>query len=74
MIELKVTGMSCQHCVRAVTGALEKVPGVTRVVAVELDSGRAAVAGDPDPQALIAAIAAEGYTAALLSPGDPAVP
>ncbi|MBU2725073.1 heavy-metal-associated domain-containing protein, partial [Acidithiobacillus ferridurans] len=26
-INLKITGMTCEHCVRAVTKALEGVPG-----------------------------------------------
>jgi copper chaperone len=67
MIELQVTGMTCQHCVRAVREALGAVPGVTRVVEVDLGSGRATVEGDADPEALIAAIKEEGYTATLSS-------
>lgn len=27
--EFQITGMSCQHCVRSVKAALEKIPGVT---------------------------------------------
>ncbi|MEA3273883.1 MAG: heavy metal-associated domain-containing protein [Pseudomonadota bacterium] len=65
MIELKITGMSCQHCVKAVTDALSNVSGVTRVVAVDLDSGRATVEGDVDPQALAEAVKEAGYQAAL---------
>ena len=63
MIELQITGMSCQHCVKAVTEALASVPGVTRVVAVDLDSGRARVDGDVDVSALIAAVKEAGYGA-----------
>ncbi|WP_338107569.1 heavy-metal-associated domain-containing protein, partial [Acidithiobacillus caldus] len=29
-IKLEVTGMTCQHCVRAVTTALERIPGVDK--------------------------------------------
>jgi copper chaperone len=65
MIELEVTGMTCQHCVRAVSDALSDVPGVTRVATVDLDAGRAAVEGDPDPQELIAAVQEAGYEARL---------
>lgn len=67
MIELHITGMTCQHCVRAVREALAAVPGVARVAEVDLGSGRASVEGDADPEALIAAIKAEGYTATLSS-------
>ena len=33
-----VTGMTCGHCVHAVTDEVEAVPGVTRV-SVDLDAG-----------------------------------
>jgi copper chaperone len=59
---LSITGMSCGHCVRAVTGALESVAGVESV-AVDLDLGRASVEGQADIDALIAAVVAEGYGA-----------
>jgi len=64
MIELKVEGMTCQHCVRAVTNALAGVPGVTRVVQVSLDPGRALVEGEASVEDLVAAVKSEGYSAA----------
>lgn len=67
MIELKVTGMHCAHCVRAVETALVGVAGVTRVE-VDLDSASARVEGDPDPGALTAAIVAAGYGAEASDP------
>ena len=63
MIELKIDGMTCPHCVRAVNEALAAVPGVTRVVAVDLETGRATVEGDVERQALIAAVTEAGYQA-----------
>lgn len=65
MIELDVSGMTCQHCVRAVTEALAEVPGVSRVVEVDRGTGRAAVEGDADPAALVAAVKEAGYEASL---------
>lgn len=62
---LKITGMTCGHCVRAATQALEGVPGVTRVE-VTLEPGQAVVHGDAPLEILIAAIAEEGYTAERL--------
>jgi copper chaperone len=59
-IHLKITGMTCGHCVRAVTGALKGVPGV-KAAEVDLKAGSAVVEGSPDPAALIAAVAEEGY-------------
>ena len=66
MIRLKIEGMSCQHCVRAVSKALEDVPGVTRVLEVNLAGGEARLEGVPDSEAITAAVEAEGYTAKLI--------
>ncbi len=63
MLELKVTGMTCGHCEKAVTDALAAVAGVERVVKVDREAQRATVEGTPDPQALIRAIEEEGYDA-----------
>jgi copper chaperone CopZ len=38
--EIKIEGMSCQHCVAAVKKALESMKGLTEV-RVELDPGQA---------------------------------
>ena len=61
MIELKIKGMSCDHCVRSVTKALAGVPGVTRVVEVSLDRGEAIVEGEAARDQLAAAVREEGY-------------
>ena len=60
--KLKVTGMTCMHCVGAVKKALEQVPGVTSAE-VSLDPGQAVVAGSADSATLVAAIKEEGYEA-----------
>lgn len=62
MTKLKIDGMSCGHCVAAVTKALEAVPGVERAT-VRLAEGDATVAGDAPIGALIAAVEEEGYAA-----------
>ena len=61
-IKLKITGMTCEHCVRATTRALEGVPGVESAE-VTLDPGGAVVHGKSDSAALIAAVKDEGYEA-----------
>ena len=61
-ITLSVTGMTCDHCVRSVTKALQAVAGVEKV-SVSLDTGRARVDGKASPGALIQAIEKEGYKA-----------
>ena len=63
-IELDITGMTCDHCVRSVTNALKDVPGVSEAV-VSLDDKQATVTAESvDIEALIAAVEEEGYTAA----------
>ncbi len=62
---LKVDGMTCDHCVSAVTDALEKLAGVTRAD-VDLEEGRADVMHDdgaPDLEEMQAAVADAGYAA-----------
>jgi copper chaperone len=59
----EIKGMTCNHCVMAVTKALGKVPGVTKVEKVDLASGKATIEGTADEQAILAAITNEGYTA-----------
>jgi Cu+-exporting ATPase len=61
--------MSCAGCVSAVESALKGVPGVT-AAAVNLAERTATVAGDVEPQALIAAVRAASYDAAVLRGPD----
>lgn len=65
MIKLKVSGMSCEHCVRAVDKALAEVDGVESVVEVNLEQGMAVVEGEPKMADLISAVEEEGYRAEL---------
>ena len=60
-----VTGMSCDHCVRAVTEELAKLPGA-QDVAVDLASGSLAVASADglDPAEVAAAVDEAGYQVA----------
>jgi copper chaperone len=61
-ITLSVTGMTCDHCARSVSKALQTVAGVENV-SVSLDTGRARIDGKASPGALIRAIEEEGYKA-----------
>lgn len=57
----RVNGMSCQHCVNAITGEVTGVNGVTEV-AVDLDGGTVTVSGGQlDDAAIRAAIDEAGY-------------
>jgi len=65
-IEIPVRGMSCQHCVMAVTRAVEQLGGV-REVTVDLASATARVRFDADAvtaERLREAIRAAGYEVA----------
>lgn len=62
---LKIKGMSCGHCVKAVTEALASVDGVKKAD-VDLAGGRAVVEYEEtqtSPDALVGAVMDEGYTA-----------
>lgn len=60
---LHVTGMSCDHCVRAITAAVSALPGVT-AVDVDLAAGAVRVEGTPDTAAVTTAIEDAGYDVA----------
>jgi copper chaperone len=58
-----VQGMTCGHCVAAVTEEVSAIPGVSDVV-VDLDSGRVTVTAETDPTTddIAAAVDEAGYT------------
>ena len=66
-LKVKVEDMSCGHCVAAIKGKVERVPGVTgmeasletKVVTVEFE-------GDVDQGAVITAVQDAGYTPELV--------
>ena len=63
-VVLKVEGMSCEHCVKAVTNAVAGISG-TQNVSVNLKDGSASFSFDPgktDIEKVKAAIIEEGYT------------
>ena len=63
MIEFAVEGMTCNHCVKAVTQAVQAVdPGAD--VSVDLQSGRVRVDGKGSADVLSRAIGEAGYKAA----------
>ncbi|MBN3763133.1 cation transporter [Burkholderia sp. Ac-20365] len=60
-IEFKVEGMSCQHCVAAVTRAIQEQDAGAQVK-VDLSAGKVAVQSGASVDALKAAIDEAGYT------------
>lgn len=63
MIELRVEGMTCGHCVSAVTRAVKAVDPQADVQ-VDLGTGKVRVEGRSSAEALGKAIADAGYPAA----------
>jgi copper chaperone CopZ len=61
-VNLKVAGMHCGHCVRAVEEALAEVPGAT-VESVQIGRARVAVDDSVPVGALIDAVSDVGYEA-----------
>jgi copper chaperone CopZ len=61
-VKLKVTGMTCPHCVNNVTKALQAVDGVDKVE-VSLKQADAVVSGSAEVERLIAAVKQAGYEA-----------
>lgn len=67
-LQLRVTGMSCEHCVAAVERALLRTRGVISAV-VNLKDARATVQYDgavATPEAMIDAVTEAGYEASVL--------
>jgi copper ion binding protein len=60
---LEVRGMSCGHCVSAITTAVSALPGVAGVD-VDLGAGTVRVSGTPDAIQVTAAIEDAGYDVA----------
>jgi len=62
-VELTIEGMTCEHCVRAVRGRLERTPGV-KVEDVQVGSATLQYdSGTTSLDDVEEAIADEGYTA-----------
>lgn len=58
MTTVKIAGMSCNHCVMGVKKALAAIPGIENL---EVKIGEARFEGNPDIEAVKAAIEDEGY-------------
>lgn len=63
MIKPKVTGMTCEHCEKAVTDALAGVRGFEKVIEVNRERNEAVIEGTAETEALLAAVREEGYKA-----------
>jgi mercuric reductase len=79
--QLRITGMTCDHCARGVEQALNALPGVKARVSYEEALARVEAADDMNTERLIRAVMAKGYGASLadgiddcMGPGGRATP
>ncbi|MDP1534210.1 MAG: heavy-metal-associated domain-containing protein [Rubrivivax sp.] len=63
MIELKLPTMTCGHCVRAVTAAVQRVDA-SATLQIDLPSQQVRIESTQPAAAFTAALAEEGYAAA----------
>ena len=66
MSTLKITGMTCSHCVHAVETALAKVSGVKEIKEIRIEDGIAVIEGTPNTQDVISAVRHAGYSAMVI--------
>ncbi len=69
MVNMSVKGMTCGGCENTITTALEKVPGVLKVVSVSYKEGTALVCIDPTKcksETLTTAVTNSGYEAKVV--------
>src|SRR4051794_35889701 len=71
--ELEIRGMTCASCAARIEKRLNKLDGVTATVNYATEKARVDYPPDVDPAALIAAVEAAGYAAALPRPTTPAL-
>ncbi|SAL80393.1 heavy metal transport/detoxification protein [Caballeronia peredens] len=67
MTEFEVQGMSCQHCVAAVTRSIQEIDPQAQV-RVDLERGKVAVDSAQSNDALKDAIDEAGYTVVAVKP------
>jgi len=62
-IEIRVSGMTCAHCVQSVTSELMQISDIEHV-AIDLSTGTVAISanGAVDQSEIVAAIAEAGYS------------
>ena len=66
-ITLRIEGMSCGHCLRAVSEALREAPGVLQIGTVEIDRAQVTIDGSVTTPAKVAAAVGEaGYQAEVV--------
>lgn len=65
-VTLHIEGMSCSHCLNAVNGALQALPGV-EVKQVQIGRAEVELPASVTPAAAAAAVTAAGYRATAVA-------
>lgn len=70
---LRIAGMTCEHCARTIENALSGLPGIVSA-SVSYHDGLASVAAQSEinPDTLVRAVEAKGYSAEVIVSGDAA--
>ena len=63
-INLKVTGMTCGHCEKAVTQAIRSLDSAAEI-SIDRDTNRVTIQTPIEPARFIAAISDEGYPTSI---------
>jgi mercuric reductase len=71
-LELRVTGMTCEHCATAIESVLNKLPGVEARVSYADALARVKAAETLPVERLLDAVRAKGYGAEIADPGGAA--
>ncbi|MFJ2618498.1 heavy metal translocating P-type ATPase [Glutamicibacter sp. NPDC087344] len=70
-VDLEIQGMTCASCVNRVERKLGKLPGVSAVVNLPLESAKVQVPQDITVEQLLDTVKAAGYSASVLPPAHP---
>jgi len=70
-VQLRITGMTCDHCARSIESALNNLPNVKAIVSYRDALAEVEAPADIAPEKLLKAVRAKGYGASLLQ-GDSA--
>ena len=73
IIDIQVTGMTCDHCAQSVQDALNALTGVKASVSFEQNLATAEIPPTLDSTLLLTAIEAKGYGATLVDKNNPVI-
>ena len=66
-VQLRLTGMTCDHCAQSIEGALNALPGVKAKVSLKNARAHVETEGAIGPDRLMKAVSAKGYGASVVA-------